>query len=104
MALKLSPTKWAINLLKDHPRQTALAKDMDRNRLQKPVESLLDGTIIAGHQGVLAAKQLDWKKVEVVVRADSAMSGKSGQHVRYGAWATEQVKSAFNCTSVPRIR
>jgi ParB family chromosome partitioning protein len=81
------PQKWAIKRLKDHPRQQemfgnlsdaeldALAKDMAGRGQQTPVEVLPDGTIVAGHQRVLAARKLGWKTVLVVVRRDLAAAG-----------------------------
>ena len=74
--------KWEISKLRPHPRQAELFKDlndfelaqlaadMDRNGQQVPIEILPDGTIIAGHQRVRAAKLLGWTEIDVLVRDD----------------------------------
>jgi ParB family transcriptional regulator, chromosome partitioning protein len=76
-----------LNSLREHPRQRALfgdfrdnelealAADMEKNGLQHPVEILRDGTIIAGHQRVRAAKRLKWKTIEVIIRRDLEEAG-----------------------------
>jgi ParB-like chromosome segregation protein Spo0J len=80
-------TKWKMSKLKVHPRQAdrvgdipeaqlaALTDDLRIHGLQHPIEIVPDGTIIAGHQRVLAAKRLDWKEIDVIVRADLAEAG-----------------------------
>lgn len=78
---------WEIAKLKVHPRQTdlvgdvsdaelaALAEDMRQHGLSHPIEILPDGTIVAGHQRVRAAKLLGWKKIKVIIRFDLAEAG-----------------------------
>jgi ParB-like chromosome segregation protein Spo0J len=78
---------WPIRRLKKHPQQDALfpelpdaefeafKQDMQLRKQQKPIEILPDGTIVAGHQRVRAAKALGWTEVEVVVRHDLAQRG-----------------------------
>jgi len=68
--------------LRDHPRQQELAgdvsetvldelaRDMDDRGLQQPVEILPDGTVIAGHQRLRAARKLGWPEINVIVRDD----------------------------------
>jgi len=87
MATAKKPTKWKIDKLQDNPRQAqsfpemtdveqkALAADMQRNDLQHPIEITSDGTIIAGHQRVRAAKKLGWTEIEVIVRTDLESQG-----------------------------
>lgn len=70
--------------LSEHPRQqelagdiseaalAELARDMKNRGLQQPIEILRDGTIVAGHQRVKAAKKLGWTEIEVVIRDDLA--------------------------------
>lgn len=82
-------TKWKIERLNDHPNQAqlfgdvdeqdlaALAENMRKRGLRDPVEITPDGTVIAGHQRVRAAKRLGWKEIEVVVRHDLAAAGDS---------------------------
>jgi ParB family chromosome partitioning protein len=53
----------------------SLAEDMAQHGQRQPVEVLPDGTVIAGHQRVRAARLLGWSEVEVVVRADLAEQG-----------------------------
>jgi ParB family chromosome partitioning protein len=89
MKRKLKSTTWPIDRLKDHPLQATyfgdlsdaeldtLAQDMDDNELQDPVKILPDGTIIAGHQRVRAARRLNWTEIEVVVRTDLAKGGEA---------------------------
>lgn len=79
--------EWALAKLQEHPRQRELfadlpdpelkqlAADMQKQGLQHPIEVLPDGTIVAGHQRVRAAKLLGWEKIDVVVRADLAAAG-----------------------------
>lgn len=76
-----------LSRLKPHPQQAAifgdvpeaeldaLAADMAEHGQRDPVEILPDGTIIAGHQRVRAAKKLRWKEVDVIVRHDLAAAG-----------------------------
>lgn len=80
-------SKWKITKLKEHPKQhtifgdipdeelQALAEDMERYGQRQPIEILPDGTVVAGHQRVRAAKLLGWNEVEVVVRDDLAEKG-----------------------------
>ena len=74
--------KWKLSRLRDHARQgdlfgdvtaaelDALVADMRKNGQRQPVEILPDGTILAGHQRVRAARLLCWKEIEVIVRRD----------------------------------
>lgn len=80
-------TRWKIAKLKDHPRQAemfgdvgeeelkALAENMDKRGQRDPVHVTPDGTVVAGHQRVRAAKRLGWKEIDVVVRHDLAAEG-----------------------------
>src|SRR4051812_6738101 len=76
--------KWRLSRLQEHPRQAelfgnlpdeelrALAEDMRRHGQRQPVEALPDGTLLAGHQRLRAARLLGWDKIEVRVRHDLA--------------------------------
>src|ERR1700677_2926106 len=87
MKSKRTPKKWKICKLKDHPSQhtifgdltneelETLAENMKKHGLHDPVEILSDGTIIAGHQRVRAAKTLGWTEIDVVVRDDLEEAG-----------------------------
>jgi ParB/RepB/Spo0J family partition protein len=80
-------TTRKLTKLKEYPRQreifgdlpeyeiAALADDMKKNGLQHPVEILPDGTIVAGHQRVAAARRLGWREIDVIVRHDLADAG-----------------------------
>ena len=84
---KAKVVKWKISRLKKHPKQDemfgdiseeerrALADDMERNGQRQPVEIRPDGTIIAGHQRVLAATLLGWTEIDVIVRFDLEEKG-----------------------------
>lgn len=73
-----------LSKLKPHPRQgkvfpdlpepqfLALLESMRKNGLIHPIEILPDGTIIAGHQRVRAAKVLGWTTIACWVRYDLA--------------------------------
>lgn len=86
---KQTVTRWKIAKLKDHPRQAemfgdvgdgelkALAENMGKRGLRDPVHVTPDGTVIAGHQRVRAAKLLGWTEIDVVVRHDLAAEGDS---------------------------
>ena len=77
-----------LSSLKSHPRQReffpddqnigidALAEDIKKNGLINPIEIMSDGTIIAGHRRVLAAKSLAKKKIRCWVRDDLETEGK----------------------------
>jgi ParB/RepB/Spo0J family partition protein len=79
--------KWNITNLKEHPRQrelignipehelAAIAASMKKDGLDHPIEILSDGTIIAGHQRVLAAKMLGWTEIDAIVRKDLEEKG-----------------------------
>jgi ParB/RepB/Spo0J family partition protein len=79
--------KRPVDKLRDHPRQRELfpdlsdeqlkelAADMEANGLQHPIEILPDGTIVAGHQRVRAARLLDWREIDAIVRQDLAAEG-----------------------------
>lgn len=82
-------TKWKISKLRDHPRQaemfgdaseeelTALADNMKSRGQRDPVHVTPDGTVVAGHQRVRAAKRLGWADIAVVVRHDLAAGGEA---------------------------
>lgn len=86
---KKKATKWKISKLKKHPLQDeyfgdvpdaeleALAADMRQRGQRQPVEILPDGTIVAGHQRVRAAKLLGWREVEVIIRDDLPEQGEA---------------------------
>jgi len=74
---------WDITRLKPHPKQgkyfsvtpqvlQELAEDLKRNGQLQPVEAVPDGTLIAGHKRVAAAKLLGWREISVWVRDDLA--------------------------------
>lgn len=79
--------QWRLGRLKEHPRQQelfgdtpeheleAMAADMRKNGLRHPVEILPDGTIVAGHQRVRAARRLGWERIDVVILDDLAAAG-----------------------------
>lgn len=68
-----------VDSLKQHPFQDKLFSNLDQfdfeqlltslrtNGLLRPVEILSDGTILDGHQRVLAAKQLGWETIQCLV-------------------------------------
>jgi ParB-like chromosome segregation protein Spo0J len=76
-----------LSELRAHPHQAELfpdlcdgeleelAADIKRNGLAHPVEILPDGTIIAGHQRVRAARMLRWKTISCWVREDLHEAG-----------------------------
>jgi ParB family transcriptional regulator, chromosome partitioning protein len=73
---------WPIANLKPHPKQAEFFDDasetelqnlvasIERNGLEQPIEILPDGTIIKGHQRLLACTQLGWTEVPVRIRDD----------------------------------
>src|SRR5262249_60344055 len=76
--------KWKISRLKKHPLQEtmfgdlpdaelrALAEDMRVNKQKDPVEILPDGTVLAGHQRIRAARLLGWPEGDGIIRQDRA--------------------------------
>jgi ParB/RepB/Spo0J family partition protein len=76
--------QWDLGRLRPHPKQgqyfsdppphelEELAADMKANGQLQPVEALPDGTIIAGHKRLAAARLLGRTKINVWVRADLA--------------------------------
>ena len=84
---KSTGNKWKISKLTvfhlqaamfgDLPAEelAALATDMEKNGLRHPIEILPDGTIICGHQRVLAAKLLRWTEIDVIILHDLAKEG-----------------------------
>jgi ParB/RepB/Spo0J family partition protein len=74
--------RWPLKKLKVHPQQAfsyhnlsegrleELAEDMREHGQTTPIEALPDGTILDGHQRLLAAQRLGWDKVRVWVRVD----------------------------------
>lgn len=79
--------RMLIAELRPHPMQAELfsdlseaelkelAADLRKNGLVNPVEVLPDGTIVAGHQRVRAAKLLEWKLIDCWIRTDLAETG-----------------------------
>src|SRR5438309_2044030 len=73
---------WGVYDLRPHPRQSEffsgmtelqlkeLAKAIQRDGLEQPLEILSDGTVISGHQRLKAVRLLDWPEVPVIVRSD----------------------------------
>jgi ParB-like chromosome segregation protein Spo0J len=57
----------------------ALAEDMRVHKQKDPVEILPDGTVLAGHQRIRAARLLGWMEVDVVIRYDLAEAGAAAQ-------------------------
>lgn len=86
--------KWSLRDLKPHPKQAELfsettdaelqelAEDIKENGLAHAVEILPDGTIVAGHQRVRAAKFLGWKTIKCWVRTDLAEAGDAAVEAR----------------------
>jgi ParB family chromosome partitioning protein len=84
---KRTVQKWKLSKLKDYPKQAemfgafseveiaALAADMHKNGQRVPIEILPDGTIIAGHKRVRAARLLGWTHIDAIVRNDLADAG-----------------------------
>ena len=77
--------RWELTRFKEHPAQqlyirpldeealAALALDMAaKGALDHPVEALPDGTLLDGHQRLVAAKALEWKSLPTLVRHDLA--------------------------------
>jgi ParB family chromosome partitioning protein len=75
--------KWDINNLTPHPIQATLFPTPPSHEiaelaatikkgLDHPVEILPNGTILAGHKRIAAAKLLGWTEIEVWVRDDLA--------------------------------
>jgi ParB family chromosome partitioning protein len=52
-----------------------LARDMDENGLQQPIEVLPDHTIVAGHCRVKAARRNGWEEIDAIIRCDLAEQG-----------------------------
>ena len=87
--------KWPIGKLKAHPRQQhifgdlpeaeldALAEDIKLNGQRDPVEILPDGTLVSGHQRLLAAKKLKWTHIDVIVRSDLAQAGEAAVETHF---------------------
>ncbi|QJW93127.1 ParB/RepB/Spo0J family partition protein [Frigoriglobus tundricola] len=92
---KRTTAKWKLAKLKDHPRQAemfgdvgdeeleALAENMKKRGLRDPIEIMPDGTVIAGHQRVRAAKLLGWAEIDVVVLHDLAALGPAAVEERF---------------------
>lgn len=53
-------------------QQRLLMEDLEQHGQRQPIEILPDGTIIKGHQRHLAAQQLGWTTIDVIVRYDLA--------------------------------
>lgn len=79
---KPTVVQWPIHKLKSHPRQNdvfddlppseyaALLGSMQRSGQDHPIHMLPDGTILAGHQRVRAARELGWSHIAAIVRHD----------------------------------
>src|SRR5262245_47182348 len=75
---------WTLDRFKQHPRQAelfpdlpddelaALAEDLEDNGQKDAVHALPDGTLIAGHQRLRAARRLGWKTLRSQVRHNLA--------------------------------
>lgn len=86
-AAQRTVVKLRIDALKPHPRQAEtfsdvsdeqieiLARDMEENGLEHPIEVLPDGTIIAGHCRVEAARRNGWDEIDAIIRHDLAEQG-----------------------------
>jgi ParB family chromosome partitioning protein len=86
-AAQLTAVRLRIDLLKPHPRQAEtfadmpdeqieiLARDIEENGLQHPIEVLPDYTIIAGHCRVEAARRNGWTEIDAIIRYDLAAQG-----------------------------
>ncbi|MFO0881550.1 MAG: ParB/RepB/Spo0J family partition protein [Gemmataceae bacterium] len=73
--------------LQDHPQQAdlvgdlsetelaELAENMRQHGLHHRIDILPNGTILAGHQRVRAARRLGWTEIDVVVRHDLESAG-----------------------------
>jgi ParB family chromosome partitioning protein len=84
---KKKTIQWCLDELKEHPKQrqlfgdmpaaelAELAENIERFGLEHPIEILPNGTIIAGHQRVRAARRLGWSTIDVIVRNDLADAG-----------------------------
>lgn len=85
---------WPIDRLTPHPQQgqlfadlsdaelQLLAEDLTKNGLLHAVEILTDGTIIAGHQRVAAARLLGWNTIRCWVRVDLEQRGERDVEAR----------------------
>jgi ParB family chromosome partitioning protein len=83
--------RWRVADLHEHPQQRAmfgdlsddeleaLTEDLRKHGLRNPIEALPDGTIVAGHQRLRAAKKLGWEEVDVIIREDLAAAGDTAQ-------------------------
>ena len=94
---KLRVEEWELGSLKEHCRQAELfgdvpddefdelAESLQREGQRQPIEILPDGTIIAGHQRVRAARHLGWTSIRAVVRHDLAAAGPAAveQHLAF---------------------
>lgn len=79
-----------LESLRPHPEQAklfpplseaelqALAEDLKQNGLRHAVDILPNGTIVAGHQRVAAARMLGWTEIRCRVRYDLAEQGPKG--------------------------
>ncbi len=86
-AAQLTAVKLRIDLLQPHPREAEtfadvpdeqieiLARDIEENGLQHPIEVLPDYTIIAGYCRVKAARRNGWEEIDAIIRYDLAAQG-----------------------------
>lgn len=116
-AMKRTVTKWKIAKLKDHPRQAemfgdvgdgelkALAENMSKRGQREPVHITPDGTVVAGHQRVRAAKLLGWKEIDVVVRHDLAGEGDAAveEHFIEDNFVRRQLSPLARAKSLKRL-
>jgi ParB family chromosome partitioning protein len=84
MASNFDIQPYSLDQLRPHPRQAdlfglptdqdpgvrELADSMRRDGLRDPIDILPDGTILAGHRRVAAARWLGWNEIEVRIRHD----------------------------------
>lgn len=73
----LKPHPWQAEAFADVPDEQIdiLAQDMLENGQQHPIEVLPDGTIIAGHCRVEAARRNGWDEIDAIIRHDLAEQG-----------------------------
>lgn len=74
-----------------------LVASMKSDGLRCPVEIRQSGEIIDGHQRVRAARQLQWEKIDVCVRADLDDAEDSAvQKLDFGALASPDLRAVRN--------
>jgi ParB/RepB/Spo0J family partition protein len=87
--VKHTVIKFPVSELKSHPRQDEIFDDLPsaefailieslrHNGQDQPIHVLPDGTILAGHQRVRAAKTLAWSEIDAIVRRDLVEQGEN---------------------------